>query len=87
MTFLAAGLLCVAIGILVAALYRLPDVADRLVALDALTICALGACLIAAAETRHTAFLDVALGFAVVAFIATVSWANALAARDPAKKL
>lgn len=86
MTFLATGLLCVAIGILVASFFRLRDVADRLVALDALTVCALGACLIAAAETRHTAFLDVALGFAVVAFVATVSWANALAARGTEEK-
>jgi multicomponent Na+:H+ antiporter subunit F len=62
----------------VAAFYRFPDPADRIVATDALSACAIGACLTAAAYTEEVAFVDVAIGFALVAFLATVGWSYAL---------
>ncbi|TCP13029.1 multisubunit sodium/proton antiporter MrpF subunit [Crenobacter luteus] len=72
---------------LIALIYRrLPGRADRLVAVDALSSCALAACLIAAALSGETAFLDVAIGFALVAFLGTVSWASALAKREEDEK-
>jgi multicomponent Na+:H+ antiporter subunit F len=64
-------------------LRRLPGMASRLVAVDVLSACALAACLVAAARTGHTAFLDVALGFALIAFLATVCWAFVLRAGSP----
>ncbi len=83
MTILAEVFLGLALLLVLEALRRLPGVADRLVAVDVLSACALAACLVAAARTGHTAFLDVALGFALVAFLATVCWAFALRADAP----
>ena len=78
MTLLAEIFLGTALLLVLEALRRLPGTASRLVAVDALSACALAACVLAAARTGHTAFLDVALGFALVAFLATVCWAHAL---------
>ena len=44
----------------------------------AASACGVAACVVAAARTGHHAFLDVALGFALIAFLATVCWASAL---------
>lgn len=84
MTALAIALVGLAAVLVLAAFYLLPGVADRLVAADALAACAVAACLLAAAQTGHTAFIDVAVGFALVAFLGTVGWAHALA-RKPAR--
>jgi multicomponent Na+:H+ antiporter subunit F len=80
MTILAEVFLGVALLLVLEAFRRLPGAASRLVAVDALSACGLAACVLAAARTGHTAFLDVALGFALVAFLATICWANALQA-------
>jgi multicomponent Na+:H+ antiporter subunit F len=81
-SILAGGLLGLAVSLIVTALFTLRSAADRMVAVDALSACVIAACLLAAARSGHTAFLDVALGFALVAFLGTVSWANALTARS-----
>lgn len=78
MSYLAEVFLGIAVLLVLVAFYRLPGTANRVVAVDVLSACALAACLIAAARTGHTAFLDVALGFALISFVATVSWAFTL---------
>jgi len=83
MTLLVEVFLGLALWLVLAALRRLPGTANRLVAIDVLSACALGACVVAAARTGQTAFLDVALGFALIAFVATVCWAHALGAGTP----
>lgn len=83
MTILAELFLGAALLLVLEALRRLPGAADRLVAVDVLSACGLAACLLAAARTGQTAFLDVALGFALVAFLATVCWAFALRRAAP----
>ncbi|QOY95420.1 hypothetical protein IM543_06040 [Massilia sp. UMI-21] len=80
MTIWAEILLGVTLLLVLEAFRRLPGSANRLVAVDILGACALAACVIAAARTGNTAFLDVALGFALVAFFGTVCWASALRA-------
>lgn len=80
MTVLTEVFLGVALLLVLEGLRRLPGTANRLVAVDLLSACALAACLVAAARSGHTAFLDVALGFALIAFLATVCWAFALRA-------
>ena len=80
MTILAEVFLGVALLLVLEALRQLPGAANRLVAVDLLSACALAACVVAAARSGHTAFLDVALGFALIAFLATVCWAFALRA-------
>ena len=78
MIAVAALLVGVASLLAVAAFRRFPDAADRIVAADAFSACAIGACLTAAAYTGEVAFVDVAIGFALVAFLATVGWSYAL---------
>jgi multicomponent Na+:H+ antiporter subunit F len=80
MTILAELFLGAALLLVLEAFRRLPGTANRLVAVDILSACALAACLVAAARTGHTAFLDVALGFSLISFLATVCWAFALSA-------
>ncbi|MCC6071944.1 monovalent cation/H+ antiporter complex subunit F [Massilia sp. GCM10020059] len=83
MTILVEVFLGAALLLVLEALRRLPGTANRIVAVDLLSVCALAACVVAAARSGHTAFLDVALGFALVAFLATVCWAFALRAGMP----
>ena len=83
MTILAEVFLGLALLLVVEALRRLPGSANRLVAVDLLSACSVAGCLVAAARTGDTAFLDVALGFALIAFLATVCWASALRAGAP----
>lgn len=61
------------------ATYRLvagPTQADRVVALDILLACALALAIATALATARTVFLDVAVGLALVAFVATIGWAR-----------
>jgi multicomponent Na+:H+ antiporter subunit F len=74
----AAFLIGVASLLAVTAFRRFSDPADRIVAADAFSACAIGACLTAAAYTGEVAFVDVAIGFALVAFLATVGWSYAI---------
>jgi multicomponent Na+:H+ antiporter subunit F len=53
-----------------------PTQADRVVALDILLACALALAIAAALATARTVFLDVAIGLALVAFVATIGWAR-----------
>ena len=53
-----------------------PHVADRVVALDMLSLLGAAAAGLAAAATGSMAFVDVALGVALVGFLATVAFAG-----------
>jgi multisubunit Na+/H+ antiporter MnhF subunit len=75
------AMIALAVLLVVLAFRRLHTPAERVVAVDALSACGLAACLAAAAHTGQTAFLDVAIGFALLAFLATVGWAHAIAGR------
>ena len=55
---------------------RGPHVADRVVALDMLSLLGAAAAGLAAAATGSMAFVDVALGVALVGFLATVAFAG-----------
>jgi multicomponent Na+:H+ antiporter subunit F len=66
---LAAGLACIR-------LLRGPAMADRVLALDVLLASALTLAIAAALLTRRSEFLDVAIGLALVGFIATLGWAQ-----------
>jgi multicomponent Na+:H+ antiporter subunit F len=72
---------CIVLGGLAALLgfYRLlkgPRQADRVVALDVLFAVAVLLAVLAALLTGRTAFLDVALGLALVGFVGTLAWAR-----------
>lgn len=53
-----------------------PTQADRVVALDLLFAVAVLLCVAAALATGRTAFLDVAIGLALVGFVGTLAWAR-----------
>ena len=55
---------------------RGPHVADRVVALDMLSLLGAAAAGLAAVATGSMAFVDVALGVALVGFLATVAFAG-----------
>lgn len=60
-------------------LYRLltgPTLTDRVIGLDLLFAVAIILSLTAALLSQRTVFLDVAIGLAVVGFVATLAWAR-----------
>lgn len=64
----------VALGVL--RFLRGPSDADRVIALDILFAAAIGLCVAAALASGRVLFLDVAIGLALVGFVATVAWAR-----------
>jgi multicomponent Na+:H+ antiporter subunit F len=55
---------------------RGPTDADRVIALDILFASAVGLCVTAALASGRVLFLDVAIGLALIGFVATVAWAR-----------
>ena len=71
----------VMVGVLaaLAGFYRLlagPTWADRVIALDLLFAIAVVLCICAAIVSGSPAFLDVAIGLALIGFVATIAWAR-----------
>jgi multicomponent Na+:H+ antiporter subunit F len=63
-----------------------PTHADRVVALDIFLAAAIALAVAASLATGRTVFLDVAIGLALVGFVATIGWARLVhrAPRQPA---
>lgn len=80
MSELAAGLLVLgAIPAAALASFRIlrgPSDADRVVALDIFLAAAIALAVAASLATGRTVFLDVAIGLALVGFVATIGWAR-----------
>lgn len=80
MTVLAIGLLVagavVAAGLASFRIVSGPTHADRVVALDIFLAAAIALAVAASLGTGRTVFLDVAIGLALVGFVATVGWAR-----------
>ncbi len=72
----SALLLLSAMAIAGVRIARGPHVADRVVALDMLSLLGAAAAGLAAVATGSMAFVDVALGVALVGFLATVAFAG-----------
>lgn len=53
-----------------------PHMVDRVIALDMLTVAGVAFAALAARATGSTAFLDVALGIALLGFIATIAFSR-----------
>ena len=73
---IACLLLVAAMILAVLRLARGPSLPDRVVALDLLTILAVGFSALFAVAAEEPAFLDVAIALALVAFLATVAFAR-----------
>lgn len=74
-TALCALLLVAAMVLAGVRIVRGPHVTDRVVALDMLSLLGVAAAGLAAVATGSMAFVDVALGVALVGFLATVAFA------------
>ena len=59
-----------------------PGYADRFIALDMLTGLAVAACALTAVTTGRREFLDVGLGLALIAFLATIAFAAFLERKE-----
>lgn len=60
-----------------------PSFADRVVAVDLLTIVMVAVCAVYAVKADEAAFLDIAIALALVAFLGTVALARYAGRRDP----
>ncbi len=76
---IAAVLLALAAVAAGVRIVRGPSAADRVIALDMLGLLGVAAAGLAALVAGSTAFLDVALGVALVGFLATVAFAGYIA--------
>jgi multicomponent Na+:H+ antiporter subunit F len=80
------GLIVLTIGMMLS-VYRIvrgPERADRIVALDLLSILVTALIVLYAIYSGQTAFMDVAIAYALVAFLGTVAFARFLE-RTPSK--
>ncbi|MFN3842006.1 MAG: monovalent cation/H+ antiporter complex subunit F [Rehaibacterium terrae] len=74
-TVVVAGTL-LALALALTRLLRGPSQADRVVALDVVFSASVAMAAAAALATGRVLFLDVAVGLAVVGFVATIVWAR-----------
>jgi multicomponent Na+:H+ antiporter subunit F len=72
---LVAGALA-AIALAVLRMLRGPTQADRIVALDVVFSASIALAAAAALHTGRALFLDIAIGLALVGFVATIVWAR-----------
>ena len=70
-----AGVLAIALGLTAYRMIRGPANADRFVALDMLTAVVVALAAITALATGRGAFLDIALGVALINFVSTCAYA------------
>ncbi len=75
---------CVGLGVL--RFVSGPSDADRIVALDILFSSAVALCTFAALSTQRVLFLDIALGVALISFVATLAWSRLLEMRNSHKE-
>ncbi len=73
---IAIGAMLISLVLTVFRLVRGPTFADRAVALDMLALLGIGFIGLIAVKTEEWAYLDVAIAFALVGFLATVAFAR-----------
>jgi multicomponent Na+:H+ antiporter subunit F len=65
-----------ALMLAIARMFKAPSVADRIIALDVLLSAAIALCIAAGLASGRVLFMDVAIGLALVGFVATIVWAR-----------
>ncbi len=81
---LLVAVVLVAVAIAALRFVRGPRDADRLIALDILFAAAIALCSAAALSSGQVLFLDVAIGVALIGFVATLAWARLISRRRAA---
>lgn len=77
----AVGLLVIAMFLAVIRLIRGPNLGDRILALDLITVLAVGFIGVLAMLTGFSLYIDIAIALALVSFLSTVALARYLLAR------
>ena len=75
------GLLGIAIALTLWRLVRGPHLADRILALDMLTMLAIGVIAVFAVRTATNIYIDIAIALALLGFVATAAFARFLLER------
>jgi multicomponent Na+:H+ antiporter subunit F len=75
---LSIGLLLVSIALACLRLVRGPQAADRVIALDLIAVLVVAFLAVYAIDTGNTSYMDVAIAYALVAFLGTVALARFL---------
>jgi multisubunit Na+/H+ antiporter MnhF subunit len=75
-TVVSLGLVCVGLAAACVRLVLGPSLADRVVALDFISVGLVAITALLAIQTEHTAYLDVGAAVALTAFLATVAFAR-----------
>jgi multicomponent Na+:H+ antiporter subunit F len=75
---IALGVLLLSMVLVIYRLARGPKAADRVVAMDLLTVLVLAFLIVFAVYSREKSFLDVAIAFACISFLGTVAMARFL---------
>lgn len=83
---IAQGAILLALGLTLLRLLRGPSLADRVVALDMLTLLGIGLIGVSSVLGREYAYLDVAISLALVGFLATVAFARYVYRHDRAPR-
>jgi multicomponent Na+:H+ antiporter subunit F len=78
---IAIALLLVALLLVIVRLWRGPNLGDRIMALDTLSVLAVGLIGALTVRTGLTLYLDIAIAIALVGFLSTVALARYLLAR------
>lgn len=79
---LAIGLLLIAMVLVIIRLIRGPNLGDRILALDTLTILAMGLIGALAVRTGLSLYIDIAIAIGLVGFLSTVALARYLLTRS-----
>jgi multicomponent Na+:H+ antiporter subunit F len=83
---MALGLLLVALFVTVIRLIRGPNLGDRILALDLITVLGAGFIAAFAVLTGFTLYIDIAIALALVSFLSTVALARYLLSRTAARQ-
>ncbi|MBK7565275.1 MAG: hypothetical protein IPI21_13905 [Propionivibrio sp.] len=67
-----------AAGLAILRFVRGPTDVDRIIALDVLFAVGIALCAVAALSTGRLLYLDIAIGIALIGFVATIAWARLL---------
>ena len=76
--YIALGVLLISMALVMWRLARGPSAADRVVAMDLLTVLVLAFVAAFAIYARETTYLDVAIAYACIAFLGTIAMARFL---------
>ncbi|WP_062014230.1 cation:proton antiporter [Aureimonas sp. AU4] len=83
---IALALLCLALLLTVARIWKGPTLPDRVLGLDVLTSSAIGFIAVIGIDTGFTLYVDIAIALGLVGFLATISFARFILTRGDTER-